>query len=120
MAHNPHAAENLRKRLESLDPYKKITAILSLMQDKDIIGFVKVLDDLVAHWIVCEMDTPRSHSVQTLQKKLIDYGISNVTAESGLLEAFSNVKNHTKKNDRILITGSFEIVGPAKKWLNSE
>jgi len=120
VAHNPHAAENLRKRLESLDPYKKITAILSLMQDKDIIGFVKVLDDLVAHWIVCEMDTPRSHSVQTLQKKLIDYGISNVTAASGLLEAFSNVKNHTKKNDRILITGSFEIVGPAKKWLDSE
>jgi len=120
VAHNPNAAENLRKRLESLDPYKKITAILSLMQDKDIIGFVKVLDDLVAHWIVCEMDTPRSHSVQTLQKKLIDYGISNVTAESGLLEAFSNVKNHTKKNDRILITGSFEIVGPAKKWLDSE
>jgi dihydrofolate synthase/folylpolyglutamate synthase len=120
VAHNPHAAENLRKRLESLDPYKKITAILSLMQDKDIIGFVKVLDDLVAHWIVCEMDTPRSHSVQTLQKKLIDYGISNVTSASGLLEAFSNVKNHTKKNDRILITGSFEIVGPAKKWLDSE
>ncbi|SVC96593.1 uncharacterized protein METZ01_LOCUS349447, partial [marine metagenome] len=25
-----------------------------------------------------------------------------------------------KKNDRILVTGSFEIVGPAKKWLDSE
>lgn len=120
VAHNPHAAENLRKRLESLAPYKKITAILSMMQDKDIIGFVKVLDDLVARWIVCEMDTPRSHLAQTLHKKLIDHGIANVTTESGLLEAFSNVKNHTKKNDRILITGSFEIVGPAKKWLDSE
>ena len=120
VAHNPHAAENLRKRLESLAPYKKITAVLSMMKDKEVIGFVKALDDLVARWIVCEMDTPRSHSAQTLQKKLIDYGIANVTAESGPFEAFSNVKNHTKKNDRILITGSFEIVGPAKKWLDSE
>jgi folylpolyglutamate synthase/dihydropteroate synthase len=66
------------------------------------------------------MDTPRSHSAQTLQKKLIDYGMANVSAESGLIEAFSNIKNRTKKNDRILITGSFEIVGPAKKWLDSE
>ena len=120
VAHNQHAAENLRQRLESLNPNKKITAILSMMQDKDVVEFVKVLDDLVARWIVCEMDTPRSHSAQTLEKKLIDYGIANVTAESGPLEAFSNVKNHTKKNDRILITGSFEIVGPAKKWLDSE
>ena len=55
-----------------------------------------------------------------LQKKLIDYGIANVTAEPGLLEAFSNIKNRTKKNDRILVTGSFEIVGPAKKWLDSK
>ena len=119
VAHNQHAAENLRQRLESLDPYKKITVILSMMQDKDVIGIVKVLDDLVAHWIVCEMDTPRSHSAQALKKKLNDYGIVNVTAESGLLEAFSNIENHTKKNDRILVTGSFEIVGPAKKWLDS-
>jgi folylpolyglutamate synthase/dihydropteroate synthase len=46
--------------------------------------------------------------------------MANVSAESGLMEAFSNIKNCTKKNDRILITGSFEIVGPAKKWLDSE
>jgi folylpolyglutamate synthase/dihydropteroate synthase len=91
-----------------------------MMQDKDVIGFVKILDDLVAQWIVCEMDTPRSHSVHALQKKLIDYGITNVSAESGLIEAFSNIKIRTEKNDRILITGSFEIVGPAKRWLDSE
>ena len=120
VAHNPHAAENLKKKLESLNPGKKITVILSMMQDKDVIGFVKILDDLVAQWIVCEMDTPRSHSAQALHKRLIDCGMANVSAESGLMEAFSNIKNCTKKNDRILITGSFEIVGPAKKWLDSE
>jgi folylpolyglutamate synthase/dihydropteroate synthase len=46
--------------------------------------------------------------------------MANVSAESGLIEAFSNIKNRTEKNDRILITGSFEIVGPAMKWLESE
>tara|TARA_Y100000588_G_C14238518_1_gene918341 strand:+ start:291 stop:1553 length:1263 start_codon:yes stop_codon:yes gene_type:complete len=119
VAHNPHAAVNLKKRLESLHPYKKITAIFSMMQDKDVIGIVEVLDDLVDHWIVCEMNSPRSHTAQTLQKKLTDFGIRNVTVESGLDEAFSNIKNHSKKNDRILVTGSFEIVGPAKIWLDS-
>ena len=120
VAHNPHAAVNLKKRLESLHPYKKITVILSMMQDKDVIATVAVLDDLVDHWVVCEMNTPRSHTAQTLQKKLTDYGITNIKVESELLEAFSNIKNHSKKNDRILVTGSFEIVGPAKKWLDSE
>ena len=119
VAHNPHAAVNLKKRLESLHPYKKITAIFSMMQDKDVIGIVEVLDDLVDHWIVCEMNSPRSHTAQTLQKKLTDFGIRNVTVESGIDEAFSNIKNHSKKNDRILVTGSFEIVGPAKIWLDS-
>jgi len=119
VAHNPHAAVNLKKRLESLHPYKKITVIFSMMQDKDVIGIVEVLDDLVDHWIVCQMNTPRSHTAETLQKKLNDFGITNVTVESGLHEAFSNIKNHSKKNDRILVTGSFEIVGPAKIWLDS-
>ena len=92
-----------------------------MMQDKDVIGFVKEIDQpFVTDWIVCEMDTPRSYSAGVLQKKLIDYGIANVTAEPELLAAFSNIKNSTKKNDRILVTGSFEIVGPAKKWLDSE
>ena len=90
-----------------------------MMQDKDVIGIVEVLDDLVDHWIVCQMNTPRSHTAETLQKKLNDFGITNVTVESGLHEAFSNIKNHSKKNDRILVTGSFEIVGPAKIWLDS-
>ena len=132
VAHNPHAARNLSWRLHSLgfqenninpleNGHSKFTVILSMMLDKDVIGFVKEIDQpFVTEWIVCEMDTPRSYSAEVLQKKLIDYGIANVTAEPELLEAFSNIKNSTKKNDRILVTGSFEIVGPAKKWLDSE
>ena len=92
-----------------------------MMQDKDVIGFIKEIDKhIVTDWVVCKMNTPRSYSAEVLQKKLNDYGIDDVTAEPELLEAFSNIKNLTKKNDRILVTGSFEIVGPAKKWLDSE
>jgi len=132
VAHNPHAARNLSWRLHSLgfqenninpleNGHSKFTVILSMMLDKDVIGFVKEIDQpFVTEWIVCEMDTPRSHSAEVLQKKLNDYGITNVRAEPELLEAFSNIKNRSKKNDRILVTGSFEIVGPAKKWLDSE
>jgi len=132
VAHNPHAARNLSWRLHSLgfqennknsleNGHSKFTVILSMMQDKDVIGFIKEIDQpFITEWIVCEMDTPRSHSAEVLQKKLNDYGITNVRAEPELLEAFSNIKNRSKKNDRILVTGSFEIVGPAKKWLDSE
>ena len=132
VAHNPHAARNLSRKLHSLgfqesniNPLKnghsKFTVILSMMLDKDVIGFVKEIDQsFVTEWIVCEMDTPRSYTAEVLQKKLNDYGIANVRAEPELLEAFSNIKNRSKKNDRILVTGSFEIVGPAKKWLDSE
>jgi len=132
VAHNPHAARNLSWKLHSLgfqenkinllkNGHSKFTVILSMMQDKDVIGFVKEIDlPFITDWIVCEMDTPRSYSAEVLQKKLIDYGIADVAVEPELLEAFSNIKNRTRKNDRILVTGSFEIVGPAKKWLDSE
>ena len=132
VAHNPHAARNLNRKLGSLgfqenninhlsNGHSKFTVILSMMQDKDVIGFIKEIDQpFITDWIVCEMDTPRSYSAEVLQKKLIDYGITNVRAVPELLEAFSNIKNHNKKNDRILVTGSFEIVGPAKQWLDSE
>ena len=115
MAHNPHAARNLSWKLHSLgfqenkinllkNGHSKFTVILSMMQDKDVFGFVQEIDQpFVTDWVVCEMDTPRSYSAEVLQKKLINYGFSKVDYLEIYNENNLSKKNIKKNNLRVFI-----------------
>ena len=106
-------------RLDSLEPAMRDFMIFSMMKDKDLDGFIEVFIDVISKWVVCKMNTERSFSSRQLEKKLIDFGVANVTVTSGPREAFSYVSSNASHQDSVLVTGSFEIVGPAKKWIES-
>ena len=119
VAHNPKAAKNLKTRLDSLEPVMRDFIIFSMMKDKDLNGFIEVFIDVISEWVVCKMNTERSFSSRQLEKKLIDFGVANVTVTSGPREAFDYASRNASNQDRVLVTGSFEIVGPAIKWIES-
>ena len=118
VAHNPNAAINLRKRFNSLNTFKKNIMVLSMMKDKDILGFIESFSDVINEWVVCRMDTKRSFSSKEILNKFISNGITNVTSTNNPKKAFEYVEKNTSTDDNVIVTGSFEIVGPAKKWLN--
>jgi dihydrofolate synthase / folylpolyglutamate synthase len=118
VAHNPNAAINLRKRFDSINRSKKNIMVLSMMKDKDIIGFIESFTDVISEWVVCRMDNERSFHSKEILNKFISNGITNVISIDNPKKAFEYVEKNTSSDDNVIVTGSFEIVGPAKEWLN--
>ena len=92
--------------------------ILSMMKDKDILGFAEIFFDVIDEWIVCKMDNERSFNSEEILNKFLSVGITNVITRDNPEAAFDYVEKNTSSEDHVIVTGSFEIVGPALKWLN--
>ena len=119
VAHNPDAAENLLNRLEILPEKGSKYMIISMMKDKDISGFIDIFSGIISKWVVCKMDTERSLTSEELSEKLVTFGASDVTVLDSPKKAFNYVNEIASKDDTAIVTGSFQLVGPAKSWLKS-
>jgi len=118
VAHNPGAAKNFKHRLKSIKLEKDNTMIISMMRDKNLEEFIDVFRDMVSLWVVCKMDTDRSFSSNELKEKLGAIGIKNIIVMDTPYEAFKYVENLRPISDNVIVSGSFELVGPAKEYLS--
>ncbi|SVA86448.1 uncharacterized protein METZ01_LOCUS139302 [marine metagenome] len=116
VAHNPNAAINLRERLGTIELTDKNIMIVSLMKDKDLEEFVSLFEDIVAKWVVCTMNTPRSLSGDEISKRLSEKGLFDVTVLNDPDEAFEYIETINHNYNAVIVTGSFEIVGPCIHW----
>ena len=117
VAHNPQAAGVLRQRLLDLEGHSPMTVVIGLLADKQVDGFVAQLVDLADRWLVCSVDTPRSRDAVELAAAISQAGGRNVRVAGAPEEAFSEALASSRPGERILVTGSFYIVGPALSWL---
>ena len=120
VAHNPNAAINFRERLETIELTDKNIMIVSLMKDKDLEEFVSLFEDIVAKWVVCTMNTPRSLSGDEISKRLSEKGLFNITVLNYPDEAFEYIETINHNYNAVIVTGSFEIVGPCIQWLENK
>ena len=70
--------------------------IFSLMKDKDLEEFVSFFEDIIAKWVVCTMNIPRSLSGDEISKRLSEKGLFDVTVLNDPDEAFEYIEtiNH--------------------------
>ena len=120
VAHNPAAAKNFRERLSTLNIKQNNTMIFSMMKDKNLDLFINVFKDIISDWIVCKMNTERSYTTLELEKKLAGLGVDNIKVMESTEEAFKYVENLEPISDNIIVSGSFELVGPAKQYLSEK
>jgi dihydrofolate synthase/folylpolyglutamate synthase len=143
VAHNPQATSLLAERLLDLKLKNKVIAITGMMSDKDIIGILTPLVEIVSSWHFCS--TPNNERACSAKKiaaifeKLskteyprniditddLDTQNSNVKSEScdkyehfKVEDAIELALKLSNKEDTIVIFGSFLIVGAALNWLN--
>ncbi len=112
VAHNPAAAEVLAETLSSVEPQGKTTAIVGLLDDKEVAGVIGPLAGHVDQWIAMPADSPRALAADELARR-----ISNLSGKACLVvdsaqAAIEFARRNTSENDRILVTGSFFTVGP--------
>lgn len=117
VAHNPAAAEVLGDTLAAGDQEARTVAIIAALDDKDVAGIVAALEPVVDHWVAVAADNPRAIPVDELARQVAN-AANRACLEAGTLaDAFDFARSVTDANDRVLVTGSFYIVGPALEAL---
>ncbi len=111
VAHNPDAIENMFKSLLKIYPGKRFLIIFSLLKDKNIKKISKIMGKLRGKIIIIitEIKNERAMDVNKIKKYMIKYNIKNYIIKDNK-KAIKFAYNLKKKNDIILITGSFYII----------
>lgn len=111
VAHNPQAVQVLANYLTSHFNNIKIHAIFAIMKDKDISRILDIMSHLVYNWFISPLKTPRAVTDTVLKKLFVQKNLSNVTfGFQHFRDAFAVAKKNAKKEELILIFGSFFLV----------
>lgn len=117
VAHNPQAADLLCERLGALQKSSEMTAVIGMLADKEVGSFAMKLAGQVDRWVVCSVEDSRAVSGETLAARIEAVGEQSVSICGTPDEAFEIAARSTAVGGRILVCGSFRIVGPALRWL---
>lgn len=117
VAHNPAAAAVLAETLEASAVAGTTTAIIGILDDKDVAGVIVALRDQVDRWIAVTADNKRAVAANELARQIANLCERACLVADSLASAIEIAQRDFAENDRILVTGSFFLVGPALKLL---
>lgn len=115
VGHNPQAMRVLAENLDAL-PARPVTAVLGILADKDVGAIAEVFAGRIERWIVTDVSNARGQSARVLSEKLSALGV-DAHIEPIHAAAFAQAVEKTPEGGRILVFGSFFVVGPAMLWL---
>lgn len=109
-AHNAHSASVLAGSMRKLFKGKRVNAVIAMTKKKDHQGFARELAPALDQVFLTRVDLPRSMAPQDLAASYQGLVRSvEVVEESG--EAFQKARGSANKDELILVTGSFYLVG---------
>ncbi|AHF74419.1 Dihydrofolate synthase / Folylpolyglutamate synthase [Candidatus Sodalis pierantonius str. SOPE] len=108
VAHNPHAAGYLARRLAALPRTGKVRAVIGMLADKDIAGTLACLRGQVDVWYCASLDGPRAASAAQLAAHLD----SDAQRFEDVLSARHQAIADAVPEDCVLVFGSFHTVAP--------
>ena len=111
VAHNPAAIANLAAFIDNRDPARRNFAIFSMLKDKDIAGVVRLIGPRITSWHLTQLDSPRAIPLQDLADVVSNYSSSEITVWPEPLHAYKKVMQLARPGDRVLVFGSFYLVG---------
>jgi dihydrofolate synthase/folylpolyglutamate synthase len=116
-AHNPDAAHLLAVSVKTLFPDKKIILIVGIMDDKDIKGILYPLAHISESVILTKPGYDRAASPEKLKKNIMDFtGIhASIMSTDTVYDAIELAKTRCRKDNIILVTGSFYTAGEVKE-----
>jgi dihydrofolate synthase/folylpolyglutamate synthase len=117
VAHNEPAAEVLAAALRARPGPTRTLAVMGVLSDKDAAAIAARLDPMIDVWVLTGIaDDPRGLSAQALRARLPTLrGSIELTDEVSAACARARALAHS--NDRVVVLGSFHVVGPALVWL---
>lgn len=117
VAHNPAGAAVLAEALASAPEAVRTFGIIGVLDDKDVEGIALPLSPIVDEWIAVTADSPRAIRSDELARRISNACNRPCRIAESLDDAMEYSRRNAAENDRILLTGSFFLIGPALRIL---
>ena len=88
-----------------------------MLADKQVQEFARELAGVAKRWITCATGGGRGMSAEQLAGYIEQLDVGPVTAAGTVEQGLELAAQLTPKGGRILVCGSFLVVGPALEWL---
>jgi dihydrofolate synthase/folylpolyglutamate synthase len=119
VAHNPAAAGVLATTLASDGHRGQTIAVIAMLNDKDVEATIGALDQYVDLWIATTAGSNRAIEAGELARRIANAASRPCLVAATVDEAMQSARREAAGNDRILVTGSFYLVGPVLERLYS-
>ena len=124
-AHNPAGMTAMLQALAEAFRFRRLVAVLAVMEDKDVDGMLELLEPAVDELVVTEASSTRSLDVDTLAAAAVPlFGSDRVTVEPRLDDAIEtavtlaeDTGDEVMTGTGVLVTGSVYAVGEARLLL---
>lgn len=120
VAHNVQAALKLSQFIQEHFDNKMIYAVFSALQDKDICGLIAAMAPCIDRWYPALLTGKRASSAENLSASFAKVlGFSKCPVFDSPLDAYQSALKQAKKDDVIVVFGSFYTVEPILKFLQA-
>ena len=116
-AHNRDSARHMASTIRELYSVSGITAVIGLAKDKDVEGFLDEIAPVCRRMIFTRSKTMKAAPEERLRDAIPDFS-GEVSMTQSVAEAVEAALEKSGRQDVILITGSFYVVGEAIKELS--
>ena len=113
VAHNVQAAEALAENLRNIYCPGRTLAVFAMLADKEVKRVAPIMDPLVDHWYLGDLDANRAMPAEKIATELKMAGVAHdkLSRYSSLAEALAAARMEAGEDDRLLVFGSFYTVG---------
>ncbi len=116
VAHNVDSARVLADYLSSRPCTGETIAVVGLLADKPVSDILGQLDESVDRWVTVGLPGPRGLDAQELSARLTTSAGGSVAARESVREGLQMAESMARPEDRIVVFGSFQTVGPALEY----
>lgn len=112
VAHNPAAMAFLAQLLKDQACSGKTYGVFSMLAEKDILTCLGMMRDVIDEWYVAPLNTARGAPMELLEKNFASAKLCAYTHfYDSLSTAYRTVRDKSDDKDRIVIFGSFYVLG---------
>ncbi len=117
VSHNPAAALVLAANLRAMPVVGRTYAVIGLLADKDAAGVAAALSGLLDGYVAVGLAGQRARDGLTLSQALrASLGEADWVGDDPV-EGLGFARQAAQPGDRVVVLGSFHMVGPALEWL---
>lgn len=119
VSHNPQAACLLAEYIKKLDNKKRVHAVFSALNDKDLNGLIRPLKNVIHYWYPAQIKLKRAASRQAILLAFEELDIFVEAFYADPLNAFFSAKERAEDGDLVVVYGSFYTVSQIRDALQS-